>query len=189
MLPSYSTFVTASTGIAAINIGNITSIPSSHSGGITLHSFSGIGLGDASVAELVERISNGFHLTWWQRCKVLVIDEISMIDAELFDKLDVIGRILRKNKNPFGGIQLVICGDFFQLPPVGRADEDGKPKQFCFQAESWKKSIQVVVELKQVFRQADEVFVNILNEIRHGCCARSSLEILQGCKDHELEAL
>lgn len=177
MLPSYSTFVTASTGIAAINIG-----------GITLHSFSGIGLGDAAVDELVERISNGFHLTWWQRCKTLVIDEISMIDADLFDKLEIIARIVRKNKNPFGGIQLVICGDFFQLPPVGRAEE-GEQKKFCFQAESWKRCMQSVIELKEVFRQADEVFVNVLNEIRHGVCSKASLDILMTCKNTELKAM
>jgi ATP-dependent DNA helicase PIF1 len=68
--------------------------------------------------ELATMVANGPRLQWWQRCKILIIDEISMIDADLFEKLEFIARVVRRNANPFGGIQLVCSGDFFQLPPV-----------------------------------------------------------------------
>lgn len=69
----------------------------------------------------------------WKDCEILVIDEISMLSAELFDKLSFIGSRVRNNPRPFGGLQLVLCGDFFQLPPIGV----GKNTHFCFDAKSW----------------------------------------------------
>jgi ATP-dependent DNA helicase PIF1 len=96
--------ITASTGLAACNIG-----------GVTLHSFSGIGIGNNSVPELVKKIKRNQKAKHrWMRTKVLIIDEVSMVDGDLFDKLEAIARELRKNGRPFGGIQLVITGDFFQ---------------------------------------------------------------------------
>ncbi len=99
--------VTASTGLAACNIG-----------GMTLHSFSGIGLGKEDTQALVKKIRRNLKAkNRWLRTKALIIDEISMVDGELFDKLSQIGRIIRNNGRPWGGIQLIITGDFFQLPP------------------------------------------------------------------------
>jgi len=96
--------VTASTGLAACNIG-----------GVTLQSFSGIGLGNTTTAELVKKIKRNQKAKHrWMRTKVLIIDEVSMVDGDLFDKLEAIARQLRNNGRPFGGIQLVITGDFFQ---------------------------------------------------------------------------
>jgi ATP-dependent DNA helicase PIF1 len=96
--------ITASTGLAACNIG-----------GITLHSFAGIGIGNNSIPELVKKIKrNPKAKHRWMRTKILIIDEISMVDGDLFDKLEAVARELRKNGRPFGGIQLVITGDFFQ---------------------------------------------------------------------------
>jgi ATP-dependent DNA helicase PIF1 len=96
--------MTASTGLAACNIG-----------GVTLHSFGGIGLGRESVPDLVKKIrKNAKAKNRWMRAKVLIIDEVSMVDGELFDKLEHIARELRKSGRPFGGIQVVITGDFFQ---------------------------------------------------------------------------
>jgi ATP-dependent DNA helicase PIF1 len=96
--------ITASTGLAACNIG-----------GVTLHSFAGIGIGNNSVPELVKKIKRNQKAKHrWMRTKVLIIDEVSMVDGDLFDKLEAIARELRKNGRPFGGIQLVITGDFFQ---------------------------------------------------------------------------
>lgn len=144
-LPRSTTFVTAPTGIAAINIG-----------GITIHSFAGIGKGDATKVECIHLIESSFrHLNYWKEVKVLIIDEISMVDIELFEKLDFIARVIRKNSGkPFGGIQLVCCGDFFQLPPVSPPDQE---RRFCFESPLWKETIQVSVELTQVFRQTDKV--------------------------------
>src|SRR5207244_3938005 len=124
------------TGISAIAIG-----------GTTLHSFLGIELGTGSVDDLVKKIKRKSKATQnWLTLDVLVIDEVSMLSSELFEKLENIGRILKcaiphrllGNQPqipdpPFGGIQLVLSGDFLQLPVIG--DES----KFCFQSEVWKK--------------------------------------------------
>ena len=137
-----SVAITASTGLAACNIG-----------GVTLHSFAGIGLGKGAAEELVKKIKrNPKARNRWIRTRVLVIDEISMVDGELFDKLEKIARILRNNGRPFGGIQLVITGDFFQLPPV---PDSGRMARFAFEADSWNTTIEHTIGLTQVFRQRD----------------------------------
>jgi ATP-dependent DNA helicase PIF1 len=134
--------VTASTGLAACNVG-----------GVTLHSFAGIGLGKEEVPVLVKKIKRNQKARHrWMRTKVLVIDEISMVDGQLFDKLEEIARLLRNNGRPFGGIQLVITGDFFQLPPV---PDRNTVAQFAFQAATWSTSIEHVIGLHHVFRQKD----------------------------------
>lgn len=135
--------VTASTGLAACNIG-----------GVTLHSFSGVGLGKEAVPDLVKKIMrNQKAKKRWLTCKVLVIDEISMVDGEFFDKLEGIARIVRKNSRPFGGIQLVVTGDFFQLPPV--PDYGNRNVKFAFDADTWQTSIHHTIGLTEVFRQRD----------------------------------
>ena len=134
--------VTASTGLAACNIG-----------GITLHSFGGIGLGKEAVPELVKKIKkNQKAKNRWMRTKVLIVDEVSMVDGDLFDKLEGIARAIRTNGRPFGGIQLVVTGDFFQLPPV---PDFGKAAKFAFDAATWNTSIDHTIGLTQVFRQKD----------------------------------
>lgn len=135
--------VTASTGLAACNIG-----------GMTLHSFSGIGLGKEDVQTLIKKIRrNPKAKNRWLRTKTLIMDEVSMVDGDLFDKLSQIGRTIRNNGRPWGGIQLVITGDFFQLPPV----PDGKQSQakFAFEAATWSTSIDHTIGLTEVFRQRD----------------------------------
>jgi ATP-dependent DNA helicase PIF1 len=134
--------VTASTGLAACNVG-----------GVTLHSFAGIGLGKEDVPELVKKIrKNQKAKHRWMRTKVLVVDEVSMVDGDLFDKLEAIARQIRNNARPFGGIQLVITGDFFQLPPV---PEGGRAAKFAFDASTWSTSIEHTIGLHHVFRQKD----------------------------------
>jgi ATP-dependent DNA helicase PIF1 len=134
--------VTASTGLAACNIG-----------GVTLHSFSGVGLGREPVSDLVRRIKkNAKAKNRWLRTKVLVIDEISMVDADFFEKLESVARDVRRNGRPFGGIQLVITGDYFQLPPV---PDNGKVAKFAFEAPSWSTCLEYTIGLTQVFRQKD----------------------------------
>jgi len=144
--------VTASTGIAACNIG-----------GLTLHSFAGIGIGIDSTEKLVKKIKAA-KVLWnrWQSTKVLIIDEISMIDDVLFDKIESIARQIRNTSKPFGGIQVILTGDFFQLPPVGK----DKVAKFCFESSSWNRVIEQNVMLTHVFRQKDEEFVRMLNEMR-----------------------
>ena len=171
--------VTASTGLAACNVG-----------GVTLHSFGGIGLGKEAVPELVKKIKrNQKAKARWMRTKVLIVDEISMVDGDLFDKLEAIARIIRNNGRPFGGIQLVITGDFFQLPPV---PDYGKISKFSFDAATWNTSIEHTIGLTQVFRQKDPsksvslskrwhkltelAFANMLNEMRLGKLTSKSVE-------------
>ena len=136
--------VTASTGLAACNIG-----------GMTLHSFSGIGLGKEDAAALVKKIRrNPKAKNRWLKTKVLIIDEISMVDGDLFDKLNQIAKTLRSNGRPWGGIQLVITGDFFQLPPVPDGSKQRDIK-FAFEGVTWGVSLDHTIGLKQVFRQKD----------------------------------
>ena len=158
--------VTASTGLAACNIG-----------GVTLHSFSGIGLGKEDVPELVKKIKRNQKAKHrWMRTKVLIIDEISMVDGELFDKLEAIARQIRNNGRPFGGIQIVITGDFFQLPPV---PDSGKIARFAFDAATWNTSIEHTIGLHHVFRQKDPVFAGMLNEMREGRLTPASIRAFQ----------
>lgn len=153
--------ITASTGIAACNIG-----------GQTIHSWAGIGLGVESAEELASKIrKNKKSVTRWARTRVLIIDEISMLDGNLFDKLAKIAKMLKKSPEPFGGIQVVITGDFFQLPPVSRT----QPK-FAFEAELWTESIKHTFNLTKVFRQSDPRFVDMLNEMRFGTLSQRSID-------------
>uniref|UniRef100_A0A0K3C6U0 ATP-dependent DNA helicase PIF1 n=1 Tax=Rhodotorula toruloides TaxID=5286 RepID=A0A0K3C6U0_RHOTO len=161
--------VTASTGMAACNIG-----------GQTIHSFASIGIGTGSVEQLVANVKKNRNANAkWQRVKVLVVDEVSMVDGILFDKLAKIAESLKKNprsktaaSKPFGGIQLVVTGDFFQLPPVTK----GSSPTFAFEAQAWKECIHHTVNLTQVFRQKDTEFIDMLNEMRFGKLRKSSID-------------
>ncbi|KAI9043414.1 DEAD/DEAH box helicase [Aspergillus affinis] len=159
--------VTASTGLAACNIE-----------GVTLHSFAGIGLGKEQVPELVKKIKrNPKAKNRWLRTKVLIIDEVSMVDGDLFDKLEDIARKIRNNGRPFGGIQLVVTGDFFQLPPV--PEKNSRDAKFAFAAATWNTSIQHTILLTTVFRQADPEFAGMLNEMRLGKLSPQSINIFK----------
>ncbi|XP_030061422.1 ATP-dependent DNA helicase PIF1 [Microcaecilia unicolor] len=155
-LPPESTYATASTGVAACHIG-----------GTTLHAFAGIGSGKASLDQCIDLANRPGVRQHWLNCQHLVIDEISMVEGEYFDKLEAVARAVRRRDDPFGGIHLIICGDFLQLPPVMKVNEETK---FCFQAKSWKKCIQLNMELTEVRRQTDKSFISILQAIRLGRC-------------------
>lgn len=154
--------VTATTGTAAVLIG-----------GRTLHSWAGIGIGTLSAEALAKKVAkNKFSLQRWRNTDVLVIDEISMMDSVLFDKLCYIGSQVTSPGEPFAGIQLVLSGDFAQLKPVNS-------DTFCFESENFKKLITDVFYLKIIHRQTDPIFQNCLNEIRLGKCGHKSTKILQ----------
>ena len=127
-------------------------------------SAAGIGIGDSPVESLVERLRKKPAHSNWRKCKHLIIDEISLLDGEYFNKLEAIARAVKNSEKPFGGIQLILSGDFLQLPPVSKT---GKRK-FVFQAECWDSVIGRIYELKEVHRQKDKRFVSILREIRLG---------------------
>uniref|UniRef100_A0AAR2LVP7 ATP-dependent DNA helicase PIF1 n=1 Tax=Pygocentrus nattereri TaxID=42514 RepID=A0AAR2LVP7_PYGNA len=153
-LPPKSTYATASTGVAACHIG-----------GTTLHSFAGIGSGSAPLEQCLELAQRPGVRQHWTSCKHLIIDEISMVEAQFFDKLEAIARSIRRSTEPFGGIQLIVCGDFLQLPPVTKGKE--KPS-FCFQARTWRKCVHVNMELTEVRRQTDRTFISLLQAVRVG---------------------
>lgn len=146
----------------------------------TLHSWAGIGLGNGSVEQLVTKImKNRFLKANWRGTEILVVDEVSMMSQKLFELLDAIGKAVRKNDRPFGGIQLIFSGDFYQLPPVGNKD-DPETVRFCFESELWSQtfSIENHVQLTKIFRQTDLNYQKILNQIREGKLKRSSNEML-----------
>lgn len=160
--------VTAMTGCAALLL---------NCKATTIHSWSGIGIGNKPVDELVKKIrKNKFAKKMWLKTEILVLDEVSMLSKKLFDILNQIGKTLRNNGNLFGGIQVIFSGDFYQLPPVGDANEPESSK-FCFESEEWLPKTQQI-ELVKIFRQSDTKYADILNQIRKGRIKRSANDLL-----------
>ncbi len=105
----------------------------------TIHSWAGIGLANGDIDTIVHRVDkNFFKKKDWRKTRTLIVDEVSMMSKRLFDILDIVGKTVRNNHSrPFGGIQLIFCGDFYQLPPVGINTEDPDNSRFCFESENW----------------------------------------------------
>lgn len=160
--------VTATTGCAAVRL---------NCNARTIHSWSGIGLGNKTVEEIVRKM-NPYAKSDWKSAKVLIVDEVSMLSMKLFDMLNEIGKKIRNNESPFGGIQIIFLGDFYQLPPVGSRD-DPETQAFCFESADWSSVFDVQIELTKVFRQKDEIYSKILTQIRRGIIKRSADEILR----------
>ncbi|EDL26102.1 expressed sequence AI449441, isoform CRA_c [Mus musculus] len=171
-LPPTGTVATASTGVAACHIG-----------GTTLHAFAGIGSGQAPLAQCMALANRPGVRQGWLNCQRLVIDEISMVEADFFDKLEAVARAVRQQKKPFGGIQLIICGDFLQLPPVTKGSQQ---PQFCFQAKSWRRCVPVILELTEVWRQADQTFISLLQAVRLGRCSDEVTRQLRATAAHKV---
>ena len=165
----YRIQICALTGCAALLLGHKAK---------TVHSWAGIGLGKGTVAELCVKIKrNKKALRNWISTDLLIIDEVSMMTAELVDKLNEIGQKLRGSKKPFGGIQLLLVGDFFQLPPVNKG-ADGAV--FAFESAAWANLELAHIELTQIQRQKDAVFQTVLKEARIGALSKESCTILRG---------
>jgi ATP-dependent DNA helicase PIF1 len=161
--------ITSTTGISAILLG-----------GTTLHSYLGIGLGTGSVGALTTKILKKPYLRKrWKQLEVLIIDEISMLDPILFDKLEAIARAVRYDSRPFGGIQLILSGDFCQLPVVGSDD-------FCFEAKTWDDCVNHTIHLTEILRQTDNEFQTCLNEMRMGKMSSASKRLIKSCYNKEL---
>lgn len=146
--------VTSTTGISALNVG-----------GQTVHSWSGIGTASKSINEIVASIKkNKTRLYNIESTDILAIDEISMLDDFTLDYLNqVLKNVLQSNK-PFGGLQVILIGDFFQLPPV----QLGNNRDFCFNSKTWQELNLEIINLKKVYRQDDEQLITALNNIREG---------------------
>jgi ATP-dependent DNA helicase PIF1 len=172
--------LTALTGCAALLL---------HPRAKTLHSWAGVGLAKDSATVLIKEIRKSRKACFrWIDTDILVIDEVSMMTPEFFEKLDEIGRAIRRNPTkPFGGLQLVLVGDFYQLPPVVRQDLSGGPigpkgptieTCFLFESPLWKEIKLETHELKEIVRQKDPVFQEVLNQARRGELTKKSVKVL-----------
>ncbi len=147
--------ITATTGIAA-----------THIGGMTLHSWSGLGIRDTLTDYDLDFLTQKEKLVERARkTHVLIVDEISMLDAHTLGMIDTILRALRQNPAPFGGMQVIFVGDFFQLPPVARG---GRASKFAFEAPSWSAAGLLTCYLTEQHRQEDSMFLQMLLSIRKG---------------------
>lgn len=163
-------YITSSTGLSSLLIN-----------GITINNYAGIATGDKDIDYYVKNINKKKVVRErWRNTKILIIDEISMIHSNLFEKLDIIAQKVRKKKQPFGGIQLILSGDFLQLPPV-------KSNEFCYESFSWDITIKKIIYLDKIIRQKDNKFQNILNKIRIGTIDEDVIKTLEECRNRKLE--
>lgn len=167
--------VTASTGIAALNIG-----------GLTLHRWSGMMLGpqngesdedylDHLMADKRFSVRAGFDRI--RSAETLIIDEVSMLNGRTLDFLNFLAKRLRSDERPFGGIQMIVTGDFLQLPPV-RKDKRA-PYDWAFESRAWRDAGFNIVHLTKVHRQEDAAFVGALSEFRFGRVAGRNARMLR----------
>ena len=162
--------VTASTGAAACCIS-----------GSTLHSFAGIQLGTDAISVCIRKVrSDKFARQRWRNTEVLIVDEVSMLNVSYIEKIDAVARTVRENNKPMGGIRLLFCGDFLQLPCVDQEREQ------LFLSSWWKTANIQPILLRQSMRQSDAEFVADLNLMRMGLMPRGPLlPILEGkCSQH-----
>ncbi len=146
--------ITAATGIAA-----------THVGGMTLHSWSGIGIAESLSRADVDRIATKEHIAKRiTKAKVLIIEEISMLSANTFEMADAICREVRRVDKPFGGLVVILVGDFFQLPPFSRGNDVG----FAYTSPVWRDLNLITCYLTEQYRQDDSEFLDVLSAIRSG---------------------
>ena len=173
--------VTASTGIAA-----------THIGGMTIHSWSGIGIKRNLNKYDLDRIASSEYIAKRvRRAKVLIIDEISMLSAETLSMVDAVLREIRMNQKSFGGLQIVFVGDFFQLPPVFRKSEENLEEpvlipesrsKFAYDSSAWASANPIVCYLSEQHRQNDDGFVSALAAIRRNVFGASHMTHLEARK-------
>jgi len=156
--------VTATTGLAA-----------THLGGTTIHSWSGIGISDELSGNFLDSMAKG-RREIIEKTDILIIDEISMLHDFRLDMIDEICRAVRKKDEPFGGIQLIMSGDFFQLPPINRGDS--RAGGFVVNSEVWRDLDPTICYLAEQHRQDDEQLLGILNALRAGELRRHHAECL-----------
>jgi ATP-dependent DNA helicase PIF1 len=172
--------ITATTGTAAILLG---------CGAKTINAWAGIGLGTENIDVIITNIkTKGKYSSSirWRTTDILVIDEASMMSCHVFELLNEIGKQIRNNKKPFGGIQIILSADFFQLPPIVKFSEE---KKYIFESEIWPQSIKQAIFLTTNHRQSDPIFAQLLNEIRIGRVSEESREILNSRIGLDYESL
>jgi ATP-dependent DNA helicase PIF1 len=156
--------VTATTGLAA-----------THLGGSTIHSWSGIGIHDELPKHFFKDLAKGRRDTI-QKADVLIIDEISMLHDFRLGMIEEVARMVRDKTKPFGGLQVILCGDFFQLPPLNR--QDSREGGFVVHSPAWQMLDPVICYLNEQYRQDDDSFLDILLAIRAGDVRRRHAEAL-----------
>lgn len=158
--------ITASTGIAA-----------THMGGTTIHSWAGMGIkDDLHERDLAELFKRPYLRKRFLNTKVLIIDEISMLHAHRLDLVDKICRAFKQNSIPFGGMQVIMCGDFFQLPPVSKK---GEPEaEFVVSSRIWREMDPMICYLEEQYRQDDRALLRVLNDIRNNEVSEMTVEYL-----------
>lgn len=169
--------VTASTGIAA-----------THIGGMTIHSWSGLGIKQTLSPYDIDAIESKQYLhKRLTKTQVLIIDEVSMLHGSQLDMLDELLRSIRKNDAPFGGMQVVLCGDFFQLPPVVK-NKEVEQSDFVFTSQAWRALDPVVCYMTDQYRQNEGDLLSILDAVRGGDIDDGVYTLLESRKDivHEL---
>ena len=158
--------ITSTTGIAAVNVK-----------GQTLHSWAGVGLCRNTVFNTVEKIKK--RPTQYRQimnCKILAVDEISMLNIEAFEYINEVLRAVRECNDPFGGIQVLFIGDFFQLPPVEKEQQESR---YCFDSHVWKDLNLQNVVLKKNYRQNEQNFITALAHMRENCLEVEDVELLK----------
>lgn len=176
--------ITAATGIAA-----------THIGGRTIHSWSGIGIQESlDKHALHEIVTSKYIAPRIEKATVLIIDEISMLSAAMLDMVELVCRKVKNNQQPFGGMQVVLVGDFFQLPPIFQSEitgEDRPPQsRFAYEAAAWKEARLAVCYLTEQYRQDDDEYSALLSAVRSNSCGdkeRGAL-LLRKVKADELSA-
>lgn len=162
-----SVAITASTGIA-----------STHIGGQTIHSWSGIGIQESlNEYDLIQMDDKKQLSKRLSEVSVLIIDEISMLHHFQLDMVDKVLRKFKKDPKPFGGVQVILCGDFFQLPPVGKSFGNSSPR-FVYHSNVWKEAKFSVLYLETQYRQEDESFLEVLSAIREARVTDEVREVL-----------
>jgi ATP-dependent DNA helicase PIF1 len=148
-------------------------------GAKTVHSWAGIGLGNGDIKAVANKVNKSkYKKRNWKGVDILIVDEVSMMSLKLFELLEYTARLCRKDVRPFGGIQVVFTGDFYQLPPVGNTDEP-ETCQFCFESLLWNQIFHNQIQLVTIFRQKDDLYKKILNQIRVGRLTKSVLAKLK----------
>lgn len=166
--------VTASTGIAA-----------THIGGMTIHSWSGIGVRETlSHYDLDKIATNEKTVRRVKKAKVLIIDEVSMLSRTTLDMVNVVTKTVRQSEEAFGGLQVIFVGDFFQLPPITKG---GDPIHYAFESNAWQDAKPLVCYLTEQHRQEDELFLSLLQSIRSGEVEEEHFTLLKDQTDIEYE--
>lgn len=183
MDPSVTSF-TATTGVAAVALGGTTVQAWAGFSPTVLSELEGeVPLTPPQLSALLlkEVSKRRDAVARWKRTRALVVDEVSMMSAPLLDALEACGRLMRGSPLPFGGLQVVLAGDFFQLPPVYRGGTGGTSGggRFAFQARCWGTAMPICISLTKVFRQGgDGDFITLLNEARRGRMSEGAAGVL-----------